>query len=251
MSIEAFSQRLESMKEVLPDQDYYTITLLVDESGQIKSSVYTKWVGFTDEKPMREIRAPSIVCAQRMVEFWESTKQPYLVVNELDDLVIYFMVGGAALVEKEVAQKGAAEFFQTKRCALSGPMGYRFLDEDDRSAVHRAPTPKQRMRIFKRDHHRCRVCGRSPDDYVDVELHLHHIRPWAKGGLTEDCNLITLCHTCHKGLDPHEDLSLFSRLEVDKLDEHALHTIKGMIRYREKFPEIVELLENIETGEAS
>jgi hypothetical protein len=29
------------------------------------------------------------------------------------------------------------------------------------------------------------------------------------GGLTEIDNLITLCHTCHIGLDPHFELGLY------------------------------------------
>jgi hypothetical protein len=51
-----------------------------------------------------------------------------------------------------------------------------------------------------------------------VELHVHHIRPWAKGGLTEEDNLITLCKTCHDGLDPHHDPSLFDLIDVDPYD---------------------------------
>jgi 5-methylcytosine-specific restriction endonuclease McrA len=38
------------------------------------------------------------------------------------------------------------------------------------------------MRILKRDRRRCRVCGRSPDDFVDVTLHVHHIVPWSRSG---------------------------------------------------------------------
>lgn len=44
--------------------------------------------------------------------------------------------------------------------------------------------------------------------YVDVELHVHHAIPWGQGGITEEANLITLCKTCHDGLDPHYDQSL-------------------------------------------
>jgi hypothetical protein len=75
------------------------------------------------------------------------------------------------------------------------------------------------MRIFKRDNFRCRLCGRRADDHVDVELHVHHIRPWADGGVTYLDNLITLCHTCHKGLEPHGDLSLFDLLGVGLSDQ--------------------------------
>ncbi|MBH8562687.1 HNH endonuclease [Nostoc sp. CENA67] len=72
------------------------------------------------------------------------------------------------------------------------------------------------MQVIQRDGSRCRICGRRPADYVDVELHVHHIRPWGMGGLTQDENLITLCHTCHKGLDPHYNPSLFALISSSK-----------------------------------
>ncbi|QPI71951.1 HNH endonuclease [Sphingobium sp. Cam5-1] len=37
----------------------------------------------------------------------------------------------------------------------------------------------------------------------------HHIRPSATGGATEMPNLMTLCQSCHAGLDPHFDRSSF------------------------------------------
>jgi hypothetical protein len=40
--------------------------------------------------------------------------------------------------------------------------------------------------------------------------------------VTADHNLITLCHTCHSGLDPHEDLALFDYLGLGF--EHWLQT---------------------------
>jgi hypothetical protein len=58
------------------------------------------------------------------------------------------------------------------------------------------------MRVLKRDGYRCVVCGRRPGDHVDLELHVHHVIPWRMHGPTAENNLVTLCGTCHKGLDP-------------------------------------------------
>ncbi|RJQ92770.1 HNH endonuclease [Amycolatopsis panacis] len=46
------------------------------------------------------------------------------------------------------------------------------------------------------------MCGRRPRDHVDLELHVHHLIPWRMGGPTTETNLVTLCGTCHKGLNP-------------------------------------------------
>jgi hypothetical protein len=90
-----------------------------------------------------------------------------------------------------------------------GRIGYQSPDMFEDSAFRRAPTPKIRMQVFTRDRRKCRICGRRPDDNSDLVLHVHHVRPWEKGGVTDPSNLITLCHTCHAGLDPHDDPSLF------------------------------------------
>jgi hypothetical protein len=71
------------------------------------------------------------------------------------------------------------------------------------------------MQVLNRDDRRCRICGRRPDDDTDLVLHVHHIRPWEKGGVTDPTNLITLCHTCHSGLVPHDDHSLFNQMPSD------------------------------------
>jgi 5-methylcytosine-specific restriction endonuclease McrA len=94
------------------------------------------------------------------------------------------------------------------------------------------------MSVLRRDNRRCRICGRRPDDHVDVELHVHHIRPWAKGGLTEITNLITLCHTCHKGLEPHEDPTLYQyvdqRFKSVDANKELEAFLAGVARYRSR-----------------
>ncbi|MFE9794961.1 HNH endonuclease [Streptomyces goshikiensis] len=52
------------------------------------------------------------------------------------------------------------------------------------------------------DGFRCGVCGRRASDHTDIELHLHHLVPWRMAGPTAEENLVALCGTCHKGLDP-------------------------------------------------
>lgn len=68
-------------------------------------------------------------------------------------------------------------------------------------AHDRASTRKLRMEVLKRDDFRC-VCGRRASDHVDLELAVHHVIPVDDGGPTIESNLMTLCTTCHKGLDP-------------------------------------------------
>src|SRR5262249_38518073 len=112
-----------------------------------------------------------------------------------------------------------------------------------------APTPKLRMSVLKRDGFRCRLCGRSPDNHVDVELHVHHIRPFGRPseGVTHPDNLTTLCHTCHKGLHPHNDDSLFERIGsglCGMIQSAMQGHDEGIERYRTWIKKIFDGIEN-------
>ena len=56
--------------------------------------------------------------------------------------------------------------------------------------------PRLRFDILKRDNYTCRYCGRSAPD---VELHVDHIIPRAKGGLSKPENLTVACVECNLG----------------------------------------------------
>ena len=118
------------------------------------------------------------------------------------------------------------------------------------TAFKKAPTPKLRMSVLKRDRYRCVVCGRSPDNHTDVELHVHHIRPFGQRGLTTEPNLLTLCHTCHKGLDPHYSWDLYRFVERSDTQRQLSRTaeadrvgyIASVGRYRDAIRNEVKLV---------
>lgn len=58
-------------------------------------------------------------------------------------------------------------------------------------------TPGLRFDILKRDNYICQVCGATTE--MGAKLHVDHIKPISKGGLTEKNNLQTLCQTCNLG----------------------------------------------------
>jgi len=173
------------------------------------------WIGFADPDCRIEIREPSLVKPEFMIKGWDLMGQPYSFVKDEDEWLMYYMLGGHALAEKGIAESHLRTTLVAGQCVRTEDAehgGFTSLAGLPETALNRAPTPRLRMRVFDRDSRRCRICGRSPANHVDVELHTHHIRPWASGGLTVMENLITLCHTCHKGLEPHFDKSLFDHL---------------------------------------
>lgn len=63
----------------------------------------------------------------------------------------------------------------------------------------RDPSWRLRFLVHRRDRFACVACGRSPAAHPGVVLHVDHVVPWSKGGLTILSNLQTLCETCNIG----------------------------------------------------
>jgi hypothetical protein len=227
------SDLLAAMNEPPEDSDgaFYAFTLTADPAGQVFFDTQTIWAGYADEDQRVELRAARLVNL-RMAEVWASLGRPYVFVHNADQFLIFTMIGGNALVVPAVAEESVPEWLAPQPSYQTGLRGFVSPELADPSSLKRAPSPKLRMKVLSRDRRRCRICGRNPDDNVDLTLHVHHIRPWARRGLTEMSNLITLCHTCHAGLEPHFDPSLFSYLESDSVAERTAAFLDGIINYR-------------------
>jgi hypothetical protein len=225
-----------------PQQEYYQVTLTVNADNQIVWAAYSHFVDFTDATCKFELREASIIHADRLQKLFQDMGEPCIVVKNDDALNAFFLLGGHALVEKSVAERRLPEVLRPSPVAPSGPLGFRGLEGLPRSLLQRAPTKKQRMRIFNRDGFRCRICGETPSDNVHVTLHVHHVRMWSRGGLTEDINLITLCGTCHAGLDPHNDWGLFQLVPNGSVEHHLKRGRReyseGVRRYRSLVAEL-------------
>lgn len=210
---------------------FYAFTLTADSAGQVFFETQTVWAGFADEDQRVELRAARLVNL-RMAEVWASLGRPYVFVHNTDQLLVFMMIGGNALVVPSVAKESVPEWLSPQPSYQTGLRGFVSPELADPSALKRAPSSKLRMKVLNRDRRRCRICGRNPDDNVDLMLHVHHIRPWARRGLTDMSNLITLCHTCHAGLEPHFDPSLFGYLEPESIAERTAAFLEGIINYR-------------------
>jgi hypothetical protein len=220
MSESQLAEHVEKMRsqEPLKEETYFCVGLFCDEDDTVFTTCQTRWVGFTDSNPPRDIREPSPIDPVKMLELLDKTGRPGLLVNSEEDIYVYLHLGGHGVIPKRLCEKHIPFAIQTGTSVNSQREGRVDIESAPNQWTRRAPTKKKRVEILKRDNMQCSMCGRSPYDYVDVELHVHHIRPWAKGGLTEEDNLITLCKTCHDGLDPHHDPSLFDLIDVDPYD---------------------------------
>jgi HNH endonuclease len=227
--------RISAMQEPSSDPDllYHAITLTADDDLKVIFGTQSHWVGWTEDR-RHEIRESRLVYS-KFAELWKSLGLPYCFVHSPDELTVFLVAGGNALVERALAEKIFPNQLRPHACVPHGPAGYKSPELFESTAFRRAPTPKLRMQIFDRDGRKCRICGRRPDDNTDLVLHVHHIRPWERGGLTDPLNLITLCHTCHSGLTPHEDIRLFDYIAPagnDSIQRLQLDFSKCVAKYR-------------------
>ena len=90
--------------------------------------------------------------------------------------------------------------------------------------------------VLNRDDYTCQCCkGRRKDSKLEV----HHIVFRSKGGSDEESNLITLCHTCHKGVyDGTVKLSLKGKTKGTLKYATQMNSIRKQL-FRE-YPDAIE-----------
>jgi hypothetical protein len=228
-------QRLASLATTRDDCLYYTLTFTADDKGNVICDSMSHFAGWSPDRDGWELRVPRLVKPHFGEVFWRQRGYPFACFHSRDELPLFFMGGGNALIEQTLFAEEMPDFLEPSTTVRVGNIGFVDPDALDPVALRRAPTPKLRMAVLKRDDYRCKICGRRPSDYVDLELHVHHARPWAKGGLTLLENLITLCHTCHSGLDPHFEAPLIDLIPHkinESRDEKLEDFLKGVANYR-------------------
>ena len=73
---------------------------------------------------------------------------------------------------------------------------------NNKNIKHKTPRNinlRLRYKVLKRDNFKCSICGRSPANDSNIELHVDHIIPYSRGGETILDNLRTLCSDCNLG----------------------------------------------------
>ena len=84
-------------------------------------------------------------------------------------------------------------------------------------------------KIFRRDGYRCRMCGASKDN--GIELTIDHIKPLADGGTNDIDNLQTLCKECNEN---KSNLNFPSGLEIDiETKENELKLLNDLLTHEE------------------
>jgi hypothetical protein len=173
---------------------YYALTLTASRANRPLWSAYSHFAGQSERFPGWERREASIVDAAKMTALWDDLGQSWLVVNDSVDLALWIRLGGNALVEMTLAQERLSRMVTPHEVAPDGPMGFLRAESLTRQQLKHKTSRAVRKRVFERDGHTCRRCGRTSEE---VRLTRHHVLPNSVGGLTQENNLVSLCADCH------------------------------------------------------
>ena len=96
--------------------------------------------------------------------------------------------------------KGGANFYCSEACKKSCPT-YRQVKHirGKKPATTREVQPELRKMVLERDNWTCQKCGKSKDDFPELELHCHHMFPINEDPIcsADMDNCETLCKECH------------------------------------------------------
>ena len=98
-------------------------------------------------------------------------------------------------------KKGEANLYCSDGCKRSCPtFGQKLYPKDFKQNTSREVQPELRKMVLERDNWTCQKCGKSKDDFPELELHCHHIFPLNENPVesADIDNCITYCKECHK-----------------------------------------------------
>ena len=98
-------------------------------------------------------------------------------------------------------KKGEANLYCSEGCKRSCPtFGQKLYPKDFKQNSSREVQPELRKMVLERDNWTCQKCGKSKEDFPELELHCHHIFPLNENPVesADMDNCITYCKECHK-----------------------------------------------------
>jgi hypothetical protein len=212
-------------------ESMFGITIIADP-GMIAIGADTVWV-VADSIGDTELRKAS---PGTDGHHWSYVLEHHEVVHTRTELQRFLCSGGHALINQTLIKSWWPEFLQPVRCRRHyAPMPWIAIDNPPPSTNERFARGALRQLVFSRDEDRCRICGRSTDDSLDLKLDIHHVLPHSRGGMTNEHNLIVLCRVCHDGIEAFDDIrrsQLYEKIEISFFMQHRSRHSKAVSDYR-------------------
>src|SRR5712672_3369281 len=91
--------RLAELTKTRDDCLYFAVTLIADAQNRVIFATQTEWAGWSKEDCREELRRARLVYPA-FTELWIKVGQPYIVVHTADEVSLFLLAGGNALIEQ-------------------------------------------------------------------------------------------------------------------------------------------------------
>lgn len=161
------------------------------------SRIQTLSFNKTNNKPYTSFGAPQVTPKKRVSAVY-ATEKPIPITPGLRQEVMHRDKYSCTLCRRDVGDGIQLEVMPIRNSApLEKYNLHTICNECFSEEQRRLATSALKKKILERDNYTCRRCGhRQADGY---QLHVDHIRPIKKWGLSTEENLWTLCATCNLG----------------------------------------------------
>jgi hypothetical protein len=116
-------ERIRQLRDEYPDRLYFAITLTADDLGRIIFGTPTQWAGWANEDRHEELRRTCPVYPTYAVN-WEICGEPYAIVHTIDEMTLFLLSGGNALVEEGLGRTIFHDLLGAERSIHCGVEGF-------------------------------------------------------------------------------------------------------------------------------
>lgn len=195
-TLQYFNIENKIIDEIISNKNLYSYLIsAAEENGK-------KWISYQydiDKLPpyMIELKSINIKISQRNFNKIEKKLINKSIFNEpvIQPDIIYRVSYTSPAGRKSYLKEWKISFHNLKYYFLQAEkkVEYKQSAKYERQRL----SPSLRYEILKRDGFKCKLCGRSSSN--GVELEVDHIIPVSKGGKTVKSNLRVLCKDCNRG----------------------------------------------------
>lgn len=187
----------------VPEAYVFDLHLLC--GGYAYFSTVTLWHATTERG--RDVRAPSLTIVANFERALVALGQQGYQIESPSHFERWLLKRGWAVVPESVARSLMPQWLNARECILDAAGTFTDTALAPEGVLKQIASRGRRERVVERERGICLLCGRSQAD--GVELTMHHVTPYSRGGETTTGNLVLLCARCNQAVGTNQLSNLY------------------------------------------
>ncbi len=157
----------------------------------------------------REVRYPAPVNVKNLWKAAHLFGQCLYIIQTEKDYHKWLYKKGWAIFQKSLVKSVMPQGLRSTECVKAATGIYTDVEIVSPSALRHYTKRMRKRHVFDRDKNTCLACGATEEE--GVQLTMHHVRPFSRGGETTAHNLATLCESCNQAVGVKEVAELYKK----------------------------------------